>query len=105
MLKGVLLYIADVGDRRIEKGKVNARLRCIFENGTESDMLLRSLSAELYKHGRRVTTPDSELLNKFNDIYEEDEKTGYIYILKSKSNNPEVRLIDNLYKIGYSNLK
>ena len=44
----------EVGKREKTKGKVNARLRCIFENGTESDMLLRSLSAELYKDGRRV---------------------------------------------------
>ncbi|CAM4342204.1 GIY-YIG nuclease family protein [Paenibacillus alkaliterrae] len=105
VLKGVLLYVADVGKRKMEKGKVNARLRCIFENGTESDMLLRSLSAELYKHGRRVTEHVGKLLNEFNNISEEDEETGYIYILESKSRNSEIQSINNLFKIGYSKIR
>ncbi|HTF64950.1 MAG TPA: hypothetical protein VK638_19915 [Edaphobacter sp.] len=49
VLKGILLYVAEIGERETINGKQNARLRCIFENGTESDMLLRSLAAELYK--------------------------------------------------------
>lgn len=104
VLKGVLLIVADVGEKNVEKGKVNARLRCIFENGTESDMLLRSLAAELYKHGRRVTEVSDKLLNEFNNISKEDEETGFIYILKSKSENPEIKSIENLYKIGYSKI-
>lgn len=102
VLKGVLLFVADVGKREKEKGKTNARLRCIFENGTESNMLLRSLSAELYKHGRRITEHDDKLLDDFNDISNEDQETGFIYILKSKSDKPEIKSIENLYKIGYS---
>lgn len=99
VLKGVLLYVVEVGGKKLEKGKLNARLRCIFENGTESDMLLRSLSAELYKHGRRVTEhADNVLVN----ITPEDEETGLIYVLKSKSTDPDIKAIDNLYKIGYS---
>ena len=51
VLKGVLLYVAEIGKRELDKNKkMNARLRVIFENGTESDLLLRSLSAELYKN-------------------------------------------------------
>ena len=45
VLKGVLLYVADVGEVEKSNGKKNDRLRCIFENGTESDILLRSLAA------------------------------------------------------------
>ena len=104
VLKGVLLFVADVGERKVKKGKINARLKCIFENGTESDMLLRSLSAELYKNGRRVTEHNDKLLDGFNNILEGDEETGYIYILKSKSNNPKIKSIDNLYKIGFSKI-
>ena len=55
ILKGVLLYVADVGEPIKTSGKTNARLKLIFENGTESDMLLRSLSAELYKQCKRVS--------------------------------------------------
>lgn len=99
VLKGVLLYVAEIGKRKAEKGKVNARLRCIFENGTESDMLLRSLSAELYKHGRRVTEHEDL---EFIDVNDDDIGTGYIYVLRSLSKNPDINRISNLYKIGFT---
>ncbi|MGZ2371725.1 GIY-YIG nuclease family protein [Ancylomarina sp. YFZ004] len=103
ILNGVLLYVANVGIRKSDKnGKVNARLRCIFENGTESDMLLRSLAAELYKNGQRVTENDDKLLDNFNNITDEDDETGFIYVLKSKSTDVEITSIQNLYKIGFS---
>ena len=103
VLKGVLVYVAAIAERKADvKGKINARLRCIFENGTESDMLLRSLSAELYKDGRRVTAHEDHQLDNFNNITEEDEEVGFVYVLKSKSENEEIRSIQNLYKIGYS---
>ncbi|MCM1986290.1 GIY-YIG nuclease family protein [Methanococcoides seepicolus] len=104
VLKGVLLYVDYVGEKISEKGKINARLRCIFENGTESDMLLRSLSAELYKNGRRVSENEDGLFGGSNAITEEDKETGSIYILKSLSSNPKIQNISNLYKIGYSNI-
>jgi len=104
VLKGVLLYVAEVGEREIVKDKLNARLRCIFENGTESDMLLRSLAAELYKDGRRVSQHFDKLLNGLSNISEEDKETGFIYILKSLSKEPKIQLIDNLYKIGFSKI-
>lgn len=99
ILKGVLLYVEDVGERKKAKGKTNARLRCIFENGTESDMLLRSLSAELYKHGRRVTDNEDTLLD---NVREDDVSTGFIYVLKSLSTDPQISSIKNLYKIGFT---
>jgi hypothetical protein len=102
ILKGILLYVESVGERVLDKGKFNARLRCIFENGTESDMLLRSLAAELYKNGRRVTELNDKMMDELSNISPEDEETGYIYVLKSKSKDPKIQSIDNLYKIGYS---
>ncbi|MFK2827182.1 GIY-YIG nuclease family protein [Bacillus sp. B190/17] len=99
VLKGVLLYVENVGERKKIKNKTNARLRCIFENGTESDMLLRSLSAELYKHGRRVTDNVETLLD---NVREDDVSTGFIYVLKSLSTDPQIRSIKNLYKIGFT---
>lgn len=108
VLKGVLLYVDKVGETTIENGVKNARLRCIFENGTESDMLMRSLGAELYKDGRRVTDSDinlkKELFDKFNNVTEEDKEAGYIYILKSKSEDKNISSINNLYKIGFSTI-
>lgn len=103
VLKGILLYIAEVGDKESDKNnKTNARLRCIFENGTESDMLLRSLAAELYKDGRRVTAHEDHLLDNFHNLTDEDQAMGYIYVLRSRSQDPKIRSLENLYKIGYS---
>lgn len=103
ILKGVLLYVEAVGERKKIKGKFNARLRCIFENGTESDMLLRSLSAELYKHGRRVTDNEDLLEDELSEKFKADNiSQGYIYVLKSLSTDPQIASIKNLYKIGFT---
>ena len=107
VLNGILLYIASKGTLKPDdKGKMNARLMCIFENGTESNMLMRSLSAELYKNGKRVTANqdkiDDEYIESFSGVTTDDKKTGHIYILKSKSEKEEISSIDDLYKIGYS---
>ncbi len=101
VLRGILLYVAEVGDREVTGGKINARLRCIFENGTESDMLLRSLAAELYKDGRRVLAHEDRLLDGFDNISDADQETGYIYVLKSRSDRAEIKAIENLFKIGF----
>jgi len=102
VLKGVLLYVANVGEVFESSGKKNARLYVVFENGTESDMLLRSLSAELYKDGKRVTEYDERALDGLYKIDEKDKKSGFIYVLKSKSSDDRVMSKNNLYKIGFS---
>jgi len=102
ILKGVLLYIADVGEIFESSGKKNARLHIIFENGTESDMLLRSLSAELYKDGKRVTEYDERKLEGLYEINRDDRESGFIYVLRSKSSDDRIITKKNLYKIGFS---
>ena len=104
VLKGILVYVEDVGEFEIVNGKRNARLRCIFENGTESDLLLRSLARELYRDGRRVTEHEDHLLDNFYNITDEDKETGYIYVLRSLSDKQEIKSIKNLYKIGFSKI-
>ncbi|MBI5438383.1 MAG: GIY-YIG nuclease family protein [Nitrosomonadales bacterium] len=61
ILHGVMVYVAEVNDPHIRNGKRNARLRLIFENGTEGKNLLRSLATELYKDpsGRRLSEPNA----------------------------------------------
>jgi hypothetical protein len=105
VLKGVVGYVASVGKIKRHKKKTNARLHCIFENGTESDMLLRSLSAELYKDGKIVSQLNEEIEESLNQVGDEDILSGYIYVLKSKSDDETIRNIENLYKIGYSTTK
>ena len=102
VLKGVVGYVASVGKMKREKKVTNARLHCIFENATESDMLLRSLSAELYKDGKIVSPLNQEIEEGLNQVAKDDKLSGYIYILKSKSDDEVIRNIRNLYKIGYA---
>jgi hypothetical protein len=104
VLQGVMCYVVEVGEKEVKNKKVNARLRCIFENGTESNMLLRSLAAALYKDpaGRRILDHHDKALEELELIREEDQSTGYIYVLRSLSTLPAVRELQHLYKIGFS---
>jgi hypothetical protein len=98
--RGVLTYVAEEGERRIEHGRPNARLRCIFENGTEADLLLRSFASQLYRFGRQVTDP----VEATNDALEMqfDGRRGYVYVLRSLSKDQDVQAIPDLYKIGFT---
>lgn len=107
ILNGVMVYVAEVGETHIRNGKKNARLRLIFDNGTEGNNLLRSLATELYKdeNGRRITSPDAgPLFDEQPD--ESDTCTGMIYVVKSLSGNPEIQKLDGLlHKIGFTSGK
>lgn len=100
IFNGIKCYVADVGEREVQKKKINARLRLIFENGLESNMYLRSLATGLYTtNGRRILSPRvKEGVFEISDT----ELTGFIYILSSKSNDPSIKSIPNLFKIGFS---
>ncbi|UYF42724.1 GIY-YIG nuclease family protein [Aliarcobacter cryaerophilus] len=103
VLDGVLLYIADIQDGyRGNSGKINRRTTIIFENGTKSNMLLRSLGKRLKDSGNMVTKLESEKDNHLFDVTNEDTQNGYIYILKSLSKKDEIITKKNLYKIGFS---
>lgn len=103
VLSGILLYVEKIGELTLDShGDANGRLHCIFENGTESDMRLRSLSSGLYKDGRRISELDEQLLDEMKDIQKDDKETGYIYILKSLSSDVRIQSIEHLYKIGYT---
>ncbi len=86
----------------------DGRTRCVFENGTESNMLKRSVEKILYNNGWVVSENKDEVneafAKQFGNITEEDKAAGYIYILRSKSKNIEIGNIENLYKIGYSEI-
>lgn len=103
VLDGVLLYIADIQEGyRGNSQKINRRTTLVFENGTKSNMLLRSLGKRLKDNGNMVTKLDSELEVGLLKVTEEDTQNGYIYILKSLSSNDVISTKKNLYKIGFS---
>ena len=83
-------------------GQTNARLRVIYGNGTESNLLLRSLERALYKDetGRRIT--DTDLGPLFGDAQEPDDiESGTIYVLRSLSEHPYVvEHRELIHKIG-----
>lgn len=103
ILGGQMAYVAEVGEPvRTPNGESNARLRVIYSNGTESDLLERSLQRALYKDdtGRRITDDDYGPL--FGDALETDDVVnGTIYVLRSLSRNSYVQENQQLiHKIG-----
>ncbi len=98
VLSGVLIYLEKIDDPyRGNSQKINRRTRCIYENGTESNALLRSLGKRLAEVGYAV----KDNINTFS-FEEGDLETGYIYVLKSLSTDPRIANTANLFKIGFS---
>ena len=102
---GVLTYLEKIHQLQKDSNhKIDGRIRCIYENGTESDILLRTLGKNLFKDGYTVTFNEDEdgfLENKFT-VTNKDIANGYIYVLKSKSTDPDITKYKNLYKIGFT---
>jgi hypothetical protein len=110
---GVLLFLESVEfEKDVQKFKSGSRVRTdgrtrvIFENGTESNMLYRSLYKSLLANGKvvseHVDKVNERFIEKFSNVTDKDEEAGFIYILKSKSDKEEIKKIKHLYKIGFS---
>lgn len=112
IVDGQKALVADAGDWFTpEHGERDRRLRVIFDNGTESDLLLRSLRRALNKdeNSRRIVPPQLEIEEDDSDIgplfastmEDGDCESGAIYVARSLSENPFVQ--ENrelLHKIG-----
>jgi hypothetical protein len=103
ILGGQTAYVAHVGEPiKAPNGETDARLRVVYSNGTESNLLLRSLQRALYKDeaGRRITEPSAGPLFS-GERDDEDLASGTIYVLRSKSTLPEIEAArDLVHKIG-----
>ncbi|QNK88922.1 GIY-YIG nuclease family protein [Sporosarcina sp. resist] len=106
---GILLYVLSVGNYYEDKhGYRNAKLHLIYENGTENKgILLRSFASNLFdktRHGRMVTEVMSDVMGEttVEERAAEYLTTGYIYVVRSLSSNPEISKYQNLYKIGFA---
>lgn len=109
ILNGVLCFVDQVGDEHGRGEHKDARLRLIFDNGTESNMLRRSLGRALYmdETGKRILLDrDETLAEAFQDIRltHRDRRTGVIYIVKTLNQDPVLKQFLHLYKIGYTEL-
>jgi hypothetical protein len=103
ILGGQKALVADMGEVfKQDYGDNDARLRVIFDNGTESSMLMRSLQRALTKDtaSRRITDPSAGPLFASN-AEDGDEESGTIYVLRSLSDHPRViEHRDLLHKVG-----
>ena len=103
IVEGQMAYIAEIGEEiRTQYERKDSRLRVIYDNGTESDVLQRSFQRALHRDpaARLVTNPSAGPL--FSDeASESDQESGTIYVLRSKSDLPVVTTNrDVLHKIG-----
>lgn len=103
ILDGQKVYVDQLGEPFVnESGKNDRRLRVIYDNGTESDLLLRSLQRALNKDktSRRITEPGFGPLFSGEES-DDDLPTGYIYVLRSKSKHPFIETNRTvIHKIG-----
>lgn len=113
LIDGILAYLeVSKAEKVLKENKSGDRVRLegrtvtIFENGTISNMLFRSLAKAIQKNGKAISNTEEstqdELFKNAGMVSEEDVKSGWIYVLKSKSNIPEIASIKDLYKIGFS---
>lgn len=113
LMNGIMLYLEsanlnkeEIKHRSSIRVRVEGRTRTIFENGTYNNMLFTSLGRGLQQDGKLITNLydkiEQDLFVNTGLVKEEDLQTGWIYVLKSKSTNAEIRGINNLYKIGFA---
>ncbi|MGP9614960.1 GIY-YIG nuclease family protein [Brachybacterium sp. AOP42-B2-9] len=103
VLNGVMLFVAEVRDAEYKETTVRVnrreRTRVIFENGTESSMYRQSLSIRLFEQDGRALARTGHDLAEIGDA---DRESGHIYVLRSRSDHPQISGCENLYKIGFS---
>lgn len=97
---GQMLRIIDATEKKRVYDRNKERFRVIYENGTESNMYRRSLSMRLYEDGYAVVGTEEDSV--YQKLTEDDEIKGYIYVLRSLSDDPNVQNVKDLHKIGFS---
>lgn len=109
VLNGMLCYVADIYQAEARKNERNQhRLRLIFANGTESNMLIRSLATAQYKYENSyqllITDPDwiNDALSK--NFGDHRKLTGVIYVAKLTDIPSNLVHYQHLHKIGFSTL-
>ena len=104
VLDGITVYVAEVGmPLKTTAGEVDRRMRVIFSNGTESNLLLRSLQRAFYDDpaARRLVSPNGTQLSFDSELRDDDKESGTIYVLRSLSDHPYVaKYRDTIHKVG-----
>lgn len=100
---GQIAYISEIGETlKAPNGEEDARLRVIYANGTESNILLRSLIRAMYKDETSRFITDSDAGPLFSgENSEDDQESGIIYVLRSFSDHPTIKENRSIvHKIG-----
>lgn len=103
IIGGQIAYIAEIGETfKAPNGEDDARLRVIYANGTESNILLRSLIRAMYKDDTSRFLTDSDMGPLFSsEIIDGDQTSGTIYVLRSLAKHTLVKEHrDIVHKIG-----
>lgn len=103
ILGGQKIYVAEMGEEFLtDYARLDCRLRVIYDNGTESNILMRSLQRALNRDETSRRIIDTFAGPLFSDVIEDgDRETGIIYVLRSKSNHPLIKdHCDVIHKIG-----
>lgn len=98
--RGMLVYVAAIGELTQKSPGQDGRTRCIYENGTESDLLLQSLARGLYDDGKIVTEPSDTYVEKFETP--DHIKLGHVYVARSNPPSSALEEVPNLHKIGFT---
>ena len=113
LMNGIMLYLESANLKKDEvdlgsgnRVRIEGRTRTVFENGTYSNMLYRSLGKQIQKDGKLITNTydkiEQDLFINSGLVQEEDVQSGWIYVLKTKSTKKELAGIKDLYKIGFA---
>lgn len=113
LMDGLLLYLELANLKKEEwiqnsgnRVRIEGRTRTVFENGTYSNMLYRSLGKQIQKNGKLITNTyekiEQNLFVSTGLLKEEDIQSGWIYVLRTKSIKKELTEINDLYKIGFA---
>ena len=117
IVEGNKAIVVELGDEFIDNNnRYDRRLRVVYDNGTESNLLLRSMQKALWRDpaGRRImhvghdphplfSDGKDEESPIFIDENQQDETTGFLYVLRSNAEHPFV--VENrnlLHKIGFT---
>lgn len=100
---GMLFYIAEMFEQK-KKGKwgMDGRTHCIFANGTESNILASSIRRSMFENAYAVTEDDRNNFDFTSETIAKKYNSGFIYILKTLSEEQEVKQFQDLHKIGFT---
>lgn len=107
IVSGQMVFLDSMDEKylNVNNRRYDARTRCIYETGFESDILLQTLRKGVMDDGYAITKTQEEVEQSMfsnDELSDKDQVTGYIYVLSSLSNQPEIANQTDLYKIGFT---